>query len=98
MLKGDHRKVYCVHVQDSKSDLIDNVIQLAKVKNIPVVFQSKMAMNKISKDKPHQGVIVDATAIQPVMMEPHGPEGSCCVLCSTVFISTFQSILMCQCY
>eukprot|EP00002_Diphylleia_rotans_P037300 TRINITY_DN8320_c0_g1_i2.p1 TRINITY_DN8320_c0_g1~~TRINITY_DN8320_c0_g1_i2.p1 ORF type:complete len:329 (+),score=55.17 TRINITY_DN8320_c0_g1_i2:60-1046(+) len=63
------RKALRLHIQDSAmSDGVSEVISMARQRKIPVHQSTKQSMNRISNDRPHQGLILEASKLDYLKM------------------------------
>ncbi|CCI47147.1 unnamed protein product [Albugo candida] len=80
-LEVAHRDIYTLYIkaesdrkQDGKARQFTNkILQLAKIHEIAVRPLDKWTLNKISNDRPHQGVILDASPLEIPFCEPVKP-------------------------
>ncbi|KAF9901690.1 hypothetical protein EC991_005795 [Linnemannia zychae] len=56
-----------------KDDPVADCIQLARQKNVPVIKTDKHQLNEMAGQRPHQGVILEASRLKEVMVSGLGP-------------------------
>ncbi|KAI7871082.1 Alpha/beta knot methyltransferase [Spinellus fusiger] len=73
-------KVYFQYNKEDKkeSPMVESIREMCKTKNIPTIVTDKGALNNLTGDRPHQGVVLHASYLSPTHMthlDPvHTPE------------------------